>query len=292
MKLEEIQELWSSDCVIDDTELDIESIKIPEDYWRVNVEYSKKIFDICKNVPVIYASSSCAKEWWLSPYGTTKRVMEEVAHEGHVGLRFTNIYGDELSLLGEGYLESYVSLKYLTNRKLREIVVTKTSSWFDDINTENKVEGFNDVVLKSLGGAYEKIVKDYGDNDSNWKWGDAHSLTHKHTLSKVKVLDYLFSLSVGPFKSGGSSLTPNAGGYSINKSFKQTSGASMRRIVDLSDMNSTKMILPTGQSGNVKSPHYKDQAPLYHKGKYRTTWFDEEYVKSEKMFRRLVLRPR
>ena len=132
---------------------------------------------------------------------------------------FTNIYGDELSLLGEGYLESYVSLKYLTNRKLREIVVTKTSSWFDDINTENKVEDFNDVVLKSLGDAYEKIVKDYGDNDSNWKWGDAHSLTHKHTLSKVKILDYLFSLSVGPYRSGGSSLTPNAGGYSINKSF-------------------------------------------------------------------------
>ena len=71
-----------------------ESIIIPEDYWRVNVEYSKKIFDICKNVPVIYASSSCAKEGWLSPYGTTKRVMEEVAHKGHVGLRFTNIYGD------------------------------------------------------------------------------------------------------------------------------------------------------------------------------------------------------
>ena len=27
MKLEEIQELWSSDCVIDDTELDLESVK-------------------------------------------------------------------------------------------------------------------------------------------------------------------------------------------------------------------------------------------------------------------------
>ena len=30
MKLEDIQELWSSDSVIDDTELDSESIKIPE----------------------------------------------------------------------------------------------------------------------------------------------------------------------------------------------------------------------------------------------------------------------
>jgi len=30
MKLEEIQELWTSDCAIDDTQLDIESTKIPE----------------------------------------------------------------------------------------------------------------------------------------------------------------------------------------------------------------------------------------------------------------------
>lgn len=30
MKLEEIQELWTSDCSIDDTQLDIESTKIPE----------------------------------------------------------------------------------------------------------------------------------------------------------------------------------------------------------------------------------------------------------------------
>jgi hypothetical protein len=30
MKLEEIQKLWTSDCSIDDTQLDIESTKIPE----------------------------------------------------------------------------------------------------------------------------------------------------------------------------------------------------------------------------------------------------------------------
>ena len=28
--------------------------------------------------------------------------------------------------------------------------------------------------------------------------GDAHSLTHQHILSKVKILDYLLSLSIGP----------------------------------------------------------------------------------------------
>ena len=71
-----------------------ESIKIPDEYWKNNVEYSKIIFDICKDIPMLYATTSCVKEWWRSPYGTSKKVMEELAHNGHVGLRFANVYGD------------------------------------------------------------------------------------------------------------------------------------------------------------------------------------------------------
>ena len=71
-----------------------ESIKIPDEYWKNNVEYSKRIFDICKDIPMLYATTSCVKEWWRSPYGISKKVMEEFAHDGHVGLRFANVYGD------------------------------------------------------------------------------------------------------------------------------------------------------------------------------------------------------
>jgi len=203
----------------------------------------------------------------------------------------TNVYQDELGLLGEGYLEAYASLKYLTNRKIREIMQTQRSSWLDNIKTQGKRETLKDMVLLSLGDAYNMVTESYGYNSTNWKWGDAHYLTHKHTLSKIKILDYLLSLSVGPFRSGGSSLTPNAGGYSFGKSFAQTSGASMRRVVDFSDLNNTQMILPTGQSGNVNSIHYKDQARLYHGGGYRTTTFDLDRIKDSKSMKHLVLVP-
>jgi penicillin amidase len=110
-------------------------------------------------------------------------------------------------------------------------------------------------------------------------------------LSDVKFLNWLFRLDVGPFRSGGSDKTPNAGGYSFNDPYRQTAGASMRRIVDFSNMNETQFILPTGQSGNQNSPHYRDQAEMYHKGEYRTTWFDEDFIRSDENFKHLVLKP-
>ena len=65
----------------------------------------------------------------------------------------------------------------------------------------------------------------------------------------------------------------------------------MRRIVDFSNMDETLFILPTGQSGLPNSPHYSDQANLYHSGEYRVTRFDEDKIKMSPDFRHLELLP-
>ncbi|MBW1730914.1 MAG: penicillin acylase family protein [Deltaproteobacteria bacterium] len=49
-------------------------------------------------------------------------------------------------------------------------------------------------------------------------------------------------------------------------------------------------VLPTGESGLLKSPHYKDQIPLYLGGKYHPAWSDESQVKKNKEGE-LVLKP-
>ena len=203
-----------------------------------------------------------------------------------------NLYGDEISLLGEEYLEAFLGTKYLITRKLREDIQNGKSTWIDDINTLNKIEKIEEIIYKSIFDAIKEITNKYGSNWSNWKWGDAHTLTHKHIFSKNKFLDWLFNLSVGPFRSGGSNKTPNAGGFSFITPYSQTSGASMRRIVDFSNLNETYFILPTGQSGIPNSPYYKDQSEMYHSGKYRTTWFDESYIKTSGVFKHLRLNPK
>ena len=56
-----------------------QSLKEPQKYWTNNVENTTRIQLIChhNNIPLLYASSSCIHQWWLSPYGTSKKVNEE-----------------------------------------------------------------------------------------------------------------------------------------------------------------------------------------------------------------------
>ena len=72
------------------------SLQNPNLYWKTNVEATKKIFDKCasRNIKVIYASSSTAREWWRNPYAITKKVCEQMAPENSCGMRFSTVWGD------------------------------------------------------------------------------------------------------------------------------------------------------------------------------------------------------
>jgi nucleoside-diphosphate-sugar epimerase len=72
-----------------------DSVEMPDFYWKHNAETTQTIQNWCyyTHTPLIYASSSCAKEWWRSPYGATKRANELTAQKSQVGLRLTNVFG-------------------------------------------------------------------------------------------------------------------------------------------------------------------------------------------------------
>ena len=77
--------------------------------------------------------------------------------------------------------------------------------------------------------------------------------------------------NVGPFAISGSNevinnqlfLFSDTGNYDIK------GGPSTRRVIDFSDIENSVSILPTGQSGNPMSKHYRDQSDLYNKGQFR-----------------------
>ena len=202
-----------------------------------------------------------------------------------------SIFGDELELLGDKYLDAFTSMKYLHNRSLRKILADGNSSWIDNIRTRENIETLEEILKTAFINGVKDIERVAGQNINNWQWGRAHYLTHKHKIGSKKTLDWIFGFNVGPYLSGGSDKSPNAGSYSFSDPYAQTAGASMRRVVDFSNLNETQQIIPTGQSGLYNSKHYDDQAELYHKGGYRTTWFNEKHIINNKNNKRLTLLP-
>ena len=73
------------------------SFENPELYEDVNVNGTMQCFKFCKerNIPVLYASSSNAYEWWLNPYAMTKKATEHLAKGmgiRAIGMRFHTVW--------------------------------------------------------------------------------------------------------------------------------------------------------------------------------------------------------
>ena len=64
--------------------------------------------------------------------------------------------------------------------------------------------------------------------------------------------------------------------------YKVHAGPSTRRVIDFSDIENSVSILPTGQSGNIFSDHYDDQAEKYLNGEFVKMLMNEEEIKKSK----------
>ena len=174
-----------------------------------------------------------------------------------------NIYKDEL---GAELYQLYLKTSVFPPRAMRQLVRKGASTWFDDVNTSD-TETMQDIIVRSVKQTIGQLKDEFGDDMTHWRWGDRHTLTFEHPLGKKKPLDRIFN--IGPFPVGGSRQTVNMKLYSYEKPYNAILGASYRMIVDFSNMGVAHHVLPTGESGQLGSPHYKDQIDLYLNGQYR-----------------------
>ena len=143
------------------------------------------------------------------------------------------------------------------------------SVWWDDVTTKDKTETREDIIFKSFKNAFAFLQNQLGENVDDWKWDRVASVEYEHPIGKAGgLLRKLFN--VGPFKTRGGDQVINNQIFNIDSTgvYKIIAGPSTRRIVDFSDVENSITILPTGQSGNVFSDHYKDQAQKYVDGKF------------------------
>jgi penicillin amidase len=178
---------------------------------------------------------------------------------------------------------------HIVKQMIEAQIQNEASPWWDNIKTKNIKETQSEILTKSFKEAVAALEKQLGSDVNKWKWEKVHKVEFQHPIGKVKMFSKFFN--VGSFGISGSNEVINNQlfTYSNDAEIQVKGGPSTRRIIDFSDVENSWSILPTGQSGNPMSKHYKDQTDLFIKGKFRKMKLNKEEI--IKTATKLVFKP-
>lgn len=140
--------------------------------------------------------------------------------------------------------------------------------WCDDVRTKAR-----ETCAELTGKAFEFAAADLGKRHgetAKWRWGEAHRASSEHRpFGFFPVIARLFNVTP---ETPGDSFTVNVGGMTIRddaRPFANRHAASLRAIYDLADLDRSRFMQSTGQSGNVLSPWYSS---------FAERWANVEYI--------------
>jgi len=189
-----------------------------------------------------------------------------------------NTFGDEM---GEERFEQFLQT-HLYKRQIAKQLKLNKSIWWDDIKTKDVKELKDEIITRSFHKTIRVLEEEFGDDIDDWQWSESLSVVHKHAFDKSGTLRNFFN--VGPFETDGGIEVINNQLFKLSGQgvFEVTAGPSTRRVIDFSDIENAKSILPTGQSGNVFSKHYKDQAQKYLNGEFVKMMLNKGEIRASK----------
>jgi len=239
------------------------------------------ILPVLKEDPQQFNTAISYLENWDFNYGlseTAASIMDVFL------LRFSeNIFEDEMGT------DTYNSFIEFPAQPLRSIskFITDGSTFFDNINTP-ETEDSDDIIKQSMEEALTFLHNELGSEPFEWRWEKLHTLTLSPPLLGRAAEDSSASpalklivdniLSKGPYPVPGHNMSINNGEYRWANPYNMVLGASIRRIIDFSDMNKSLSILPTGQSENPLSNHYGDQTESWLNGEYKFLYQSRMFI--------------
>jgi penicillin amidase len=145
-------------------------------------------------------------------------------------------------------------------------VIHDRPDWCDDVTTPQK-ESCADMIGRSLESAVATLAERHGSKPKNWRWGDDHKVALAHRmLSRLPLIGGTADLSV---ETDGDFFTVNRGSTTIRDSanpFRHVHGSGFRAVYDLADLDNSRFVIATGQSGNIWSRHWGDLVEMWRDG--------------------------
>ncbi len=166
-------------------------------------------------------------------------------------------------------------------------ILLQGEEWCDVTATE-AVETCPGQLTAALDDALAELSARFGGDVDDWRWGEAHIARFHHPLLRyVPLAERIFGF---PVETDGGSYTVNRGGARFDtvpeRRFEHVHGPGFRAVYDLADLDNSRFMIATGQSGNPLSALY---------GSLAERWRDGAYVKlvgpEKAPEHRLVLNP-
>ncbi|MDB5513141.1 MAG: peptidase penicillin amidase [Enterovirga sp.] len=132
------------------------------------------------------------------------------------------------------------------------------------------------LLADTLSAAFEDCRARLGQDPAAWRWGDLHHGYFEHPLS-AGFPGANGWRDVGPLPKGGSGSTVMNTRYRVTD-FRAIAGASFRMVLDVGNWDAGRFINAPGQSGDPRSPHYDDLAPLWAARRYLPLLYSREAV--------------
>ena len=145
--------------------------------------------------------------------------------------------------------------------------------------------------MQALGDALVELSNRFGKNPADWRWGDLHQLELVNATfgkSGIGPIEWLFN--AGPAGVSGGGAIVNATGWDAAEGYQVDAVPSMRMIVDLSNLDASRWIQLTGNSGHAFHPNYDDQFELWRSGQNLPMHWDRPSIEADATTT-LTLRP-
>ena len=162
---------------------------------------------------------------------------------------------------------------------MRTIIDKPSSHWWDNLATPTLVERRDDVLRDALIRARDELTRIRSRDISGWEWGRLHRLTLVNpTLgdSGIGFVNRLFNR--GPVDVGGGGGLVDATAWDAAEGYEVTAVPSMRMVVDLANLDRSRWIQLSGNSGHAFHEHYVDQLPLWVDGRTLPWVFDDDAI--------------
>ncbi|MFZ0141871.1 MAG: penicillin acylase family protein [Aeromicrobium sp.] len=162
---------------------------------------------------------------------------------------------------------------------VRTLIDKPNSRWWDNLATPTIVERRDDILREAMVRARDELTMIRSRKISGWHWGNIHRLTLVNpTLgdSGVGFVERIFNR--GPVDVSGGGGMVNATAWDAAHGYEVTAVPSMRMVVDLADLDRSRWIQLSGNSGHAYHENYADQLPLWAAGRTLPWVFDDEDI--------------